>query len=190
MSALRQGVIVAREDGYACAWYEIATKGGGIYSKVEEDVAGQGRLEVGTKIWFGMEAGAVGYFATAKPSRGELVQAVIRKAKLYGDERIIVYARTEDTKLRYHISRPWLAAIFGELGSRMTVEQRQRLAQTLEGKSYAIRLWPRSPAFCDLIQPRPRRKRRVVKPRLKALTNSPNVATKNQTLSGVPPRAA
>lgn len=169
MSALRQGVIVAREDGWACAWYEIATKGGGIYSKVEEDVAGQDRLEVGTKIWFGMEADAVGYFATTKPTQRELQTGVVKRSSMYGDERMVISVRTASA---YHIARPLIAEVFGELGSRMSKEQRARLAKTIIGQTYQVRPWPRTPWFCDLIQRRIRPPRRKVPPRLKAVTSS------------------
>lgn len=174
MSALRQGTIVSRDDGWSCAWYEIKTKGGGIYSKVEEDVAGQARLEVGQSVWFGMEADAVGYFATTKPTQRELVSGEIKKARLYGDERLWVSVRRvqEDGQIVYHVSRPWLSQIFGELGQRLTREQRERLVRSIEGQRFMVRPWPRSPWFCDLIQRRIRPPRRKVPPRLKAVTSS------------------
>ena len=177
MNAIRQGTIASREDGWACAWYEIKTKGGGIYSKVEEDSDGQERLEVGTVVWFGMEADTVGYFATAKPKTSELVSGVIKKARTYGEERIWLSIRTEENgQVRYHVARPWLATIFGELGQRLTREQRERLVRSIEGQRYKIRLWPRSPWFADVIQRRIRPPRRKVPPRLKAVTSSESVS--------------
>ena len=173
MSALRQGTIVSREDGWSCAWYEIKTKGGGIYSKVEEDADGQERLEVGTAVWFALEADLVGFMATAKPKPAELVSGVIKKARTYGEERIWLSIRTEENgQVRYHVARPWLSQIFGELGQRLTREQRERLVRSIEGQRYRIRLWPRSPWFCDVIQRRIRPPRRKVPPRLKAVTSS------------------
>ena len=173
MNALRQGTIVSREDGPGYCYYEIRTRNGVILPRFEDDVRGQPRLEPGSKVWFAMEAGKVGYLSTTKPGRELLASGHITKAHLYGEERIIVYVRTETA---YHLARPWLASIFGEIGQRMTREQRQRLVKTLEGQPYQIRLWPRSTWCCDLIQPRPRRKRRKVPPRLKAVTSSENVS--------------
>lgn len=173
MNPVRLGTIVSREDGPTYCVYEIRTRGGEILPRFEEDVRGQPRIEPGSKIWFAMEAGKIGFLATTKPGRELLASGHISKAHLYGEERIIVYVRTETA---YHLARPWLASIFGEIGQRMTQEQRQRLVKTLENQPYQIRLWPRSPWFCDLIKPRPRRKRRKVPPRLKAVTPIENVS--------------
>lgn len=161
---IRQGTIIAREDLWQGCLYEVRAQGGSVYHKPEDEVEGQPRLEVGTRVWFGMEADLVGYMATTKPKAGELVSAVIKKARLYGEERIWVSARSEEQQVRYFVARPWLAAVFGELGSRMTREQRERLVRSIEGQRFQIRPWPRSPWFADLVQRRIRPPRRKTGP--------------------------
>ena len=177
MSALREGTIISREDMWQGCLYEVRSKGGTVYHKPEDDLEGQDRLEVGTAVWFALEADLVGFLATAKPKPAELVSGVIKKARMYGDERVWISIRTEENgQVRYHVARPWLATIFGELGQRLTREQRERLVRSIEGQRFMVRPWPRTPWFADVIQRRIRPPRRKVPPRLIAVTSTDSVS--------------
>ena len=159
MTWLRQGIITAREDGPRFCVYVLRTNTGVRYPKLEEDVIGQPRLEVGQRIWFAKEADGVGFLHTRKPGRDLLLTGVIEKAHLLGDERIQVFVRTENG---YFVASPWIQKVLGNFGQRLTIEQRHRtIKAVLEGQPYVIRIWPRAPFHCDLIKPGSKRKRRV-----------------------------